>query len=139
MARREMRLMPVSLSGNNSGNHNNSNASNNGANGAEQIIAKVRELPRRSGTGQSGFDAIGVVAAQRPCRVPRQQSFYLPMLRLRFRPQAALDDVVDLLGAKGRAQVIDADFLPMLEQIRGELKSVKQIVVMADGQSLPNQ
>lgn len=69
--------------------------------------------------------------------------FAIPMMgatlftvNVRLSPQQIAYTLND---AEAEVVLVHADFVPMLEQIRGELKSVKQIVVMADGQSLaPN-
>src|SRR5215510_8889529 len=56
--------------------------------GTLRRFSKNRQAPRgpdpycRASTGQRLLHAMGVAAAQRPGRVPRQESFYLLMLRL---------------------------------------------------------
>lgn len=64
--------------------------------------------------------------------------FGIPMMgatlftvNVRLSPQQIAYTLND---AEATVVLVHADFVPMLEQIRGELKSVKQIVIMADGQ-----
>ncbi|BAL24247.1 fatty acid--CoA ligase [Azoarcus sp. KH32C] len=67
--------------------------------------------------------------------------FGIPMMgatlftvNVRLSPQQIAYTLND---AEAEVVLVHADFVPLLEQLRPELKSVRQIVVMADGQPLP--
>ncbi|WP_018993077.1 fatty acid--CoA ligase [Aromatoleum toluclasticum] len=106
-----------------------------------------RDFRRRVGKLASALTALGVRHGTTVAVMDWDSHRYLesyfgiPMMgatmftvNVRLSPQQIAYTLND---SEAEVVLVHADFVPLLEQLKAELKNVRQIVVMADGQALP--